>query len=543
MRQKAYGRPVFGTVADAKPVAETTHGKIRGENRDGVAIFRGIPYGDACDGKRRFLPPQPARDWEGIRDCTVNGPYAMQQGKDIVGTDDFGPYFSGGHPEQFGVKNQKQDENCLVLNVLTPGMDSRKRPVVVYIHGGGFATGSGTLVLGADRWVREEDLVVVGVNHRLNVFGYLYLGDFDEAYRESGMAGILDLVLALRWVQENIEAFGGDPGNVTIMGESGGGDKVSILLAMPEAQELFARAIVESGSSPIGRMSGEEGMKLAEKLLETLGLTRHEWRKLLEIPASQLIAAALGDGGGEGEAGEHSMMMKLCPVADGIHLNYNDKEQFIFARQALQKELLVGASEDELAAFLPVKELPITEENLEETLRAYLAKEEQIPKEQLTSDRIRAVLKAFCEFDEKEMSPLHLYINILSQISWLGGGSSRQAAAKAEQGNGAVYSYLIRYDAPHPVYPELRYSWHTADLPLQMRIVLHAESEELSRKMAHCWAAFIRTGNPSTEEISWPAFTVSQKETMLIDEEWSSRNNPMKKIHEAIDLIFGQKTG
>ena len=144
---KKYGEAVFGTVTESAPVAETTHGKIKGENRDGIAIFRGIPYGGSCSGEWRFLPSEPAADWEGIRDCTKNGYYSWQFGTSISGSDFFGDYFSGGHQELFGVKEEKQGEDCLVLNVLTPGLDDKKRPVLVYIHGGGFATGSGTLVL------------------------------------------------------------------------------------------------------------------------------------------------------------------------------------------------------------------------------------------------------------------------------------------------------------------------------------------------------------------------------------------------------------
>ena len=177
-------------------MATTRLGQVRGEGREGVAVFRGIPYGADCGGARRFLPPLPAQPWQGVRDCTRNGPYAVQFGVSISGSEGFGPYFSGGHPERFGVAEERQGEDCLVLNVVTPGLTG-KRPVVVYLHGGGFASGSGTLVLGADAWAREEDLVVVGVNHRLNVFGYLYLGGLDDRYAESGMAGMLDLVLAL----------------------------------------------------------------------------------------------------------------------------------------------------------------------------------------------------------------------------------------------------------------------------------------------------------------------------------------------------------
>ncbi|MBQ9712263.1 MAG: carboxylesterase/lipase family protein [Bacteroidales bacterium] len=204
-----YGSPVFGTVTDEHPVAVISSGKISGENRDGIAIFRGIPYGGPCDGANRWMPPTPVQPWEGTRDCTVNGPIAMQNSQSIsADPTGLGRYFNGGHPELFGCEDEYESENCLVLDVLTPGIDKAARPVLVYIHGGGFATGSGSLVLGADRLSREEDIVIVGVNHRLNIFGYLYLGALDPAYETSGSVGMQDLVQALEWVRDNIAALG-----------------------------------------------------------------------------------------------------------------------------------------------------------------------------------------------------------------------------------------------------------------------------------------------------------------------------------------------
>ena len=232
-------------------IVETTYGKIRGREREGVQIFAGIPYGEDCGGRNRFLPAAPVKGWHGVKDCTKNGFYAMQPATGVCASPMYGDYFSGGHPERFGVLDEVQSEDCLCLNVMTPGADDRRRPVLVYFHGGGLAVGNGSIVLGADRFVKEQDIVVVGVNHRLNVFGYLYLGELDEQYKSSGLAGILDLALALRWVRDNIVAFGGDPEKVTIMGESGGGVKVNCLLNMPETKGLFRYAIIESGARPL----------------------------------------------------------------------------------------------------------------------------------------------------------------------------------------------------------------------------------------------------------------------------------------------------
>ncbi len=184
-----YGKPIFGTVTEPYPVVETACGKVRGIGRDGVALFRGIPYGGAVDGERRFLPAGRAEPWDGILDCTANGPTAMQFG---TAGGELPDYFTAGEPEKFGVRDgndrsgeTKSDlpcvrkENCLVAGVMTPGLERADRPVLVYIHGGGFATGAGILMNGADTFVKEQDIVVVYLHHRLNVFGYLYLGAFD----------------------------------------------------------------------------------------------------------------------------------------------------------------------------------------------------------------------------------------------------------------------------------------------------------------------------------------------------------------------------
>ena len=184
-------------VTEKNPVVKTGSGKVMGETREGVAIFRGIPYGGDCGPGRRFMAPVPAASWEGVRDCTKNGPIAVQLGESVAASAAFREYFGGGHPELQGVLEEEQGENCLVLNVLTPDLTG-KRPVLFYIHGGGFTTNSGSIATGGDRLVREQNLVLVSVNHRLNAFGFLYLGDLDPKYKDSGNAGMLDLILALK---------------------------------------------------------------------------------------------------------------------------------------------------------------------------------------------------------------------------------------------------------------------------------------------------------------------------------------------------------
>ncbi len=537
------------------PIVRTTHGAIVGEWRKDIAIFRGVPYGGRVDRERRWLTAEPAEDWEGVRDCTKNGPIAIQYGTSISGSGDFGVYFSGRRPELFGCEDEVQSENCLVLDVLTPGLDEAARPVLVYIHGGGFASGSGTLVLGADQWCREEDLVVVGINHRLNVFGSLHLGAFDEAYRESGMCGMLDCVLALEWVRDNISAFGGDPSKVTIMGESGGGGKVNTLIAMPRAKGRFRSAIVESGSGAPGRLSKEEATENTRLLLGYLGIPQDDWRKLLELPAAVILEASVKCGVGG---------MGFGPCADDINLAYNPEGIYGEADPALP--LMVGSSEEETGAFVDPKDRYTWEDLREDLLRGYYEdlkdqEEEEAagefdvtdengnklwsprtPKkgrmsfgrvDGITPDNVDRIITAFRAVDKENIDPQHMLLRIQSMGGFLGQGAFLQAMEKAGRGKGAVYSYLIAFDAPHPRFPEHRYAWHTADLPLQMRIVPYLECEKVSREMAHAWAAFIRTGNPSSGELEWPEFTADERKTMVFDTVTRVEKDPTRPYREA----------
>lgn len=499
------------------PIVKTTHGKVAGEWRKDVAVFRGIPYGGRVDRERRWLPAEPAEDWAGVRDCTKNGPIAVQFGSSISGSGDFGVYFSGRQPELFGCENEVQNENCLVLDVLSPGLDDKKRPVLVYIHGGGFANGSGTLVLGADPWCREEDLVVVGVNHRLNVFGYLHLGAFDEKYKESGMTGMLDLVLALEWVRDNIAAFGGDPGKVTIMGESGGGAKVNTLIAMEKAKGLFRAAIVESGSGAPGRTSKEEATENAKALLKALDIPENEYEKLLELPARAILEASAKCGA----------PMGFGPCADEINIPYNPEGRYIEADPALP--LLVGSSEEEMGAFIDPKDRYSWEELRKDLLEA----PGRWQTEGLTEENVDAVIAAFRAADKENIDPQQMKIRIQSMGGMLGAGAYLQALAKAEKAQAPVYSYLIAFDAPHPRYPEHRMAWHTADLPLQMRIVPYIECEQVSKEMAHAWGAFIRTGSPDTAELPWKAFTAEDQDVMVFDRVTRMEKDPTRVYREA----------
>jgi para-nitrobenzyl esterase len=276
MPSVAWGADVTAKYETA--IVETASGKLRGVIQQGVHTFRGVPYGASTAGSNRFMAPRKPEPWTGVRDAFQNGPTAPQLG----GAPN--PLILGHTAPSF------ESEDCLVVNVFTPGL-SGKRPVMVWLHGGGYARGAGSAhSFDGNYLARAGDVVVVSVNHRLNVFGYLYLGGIGERYADSGNAGMLDVVAALQWTHENIAHFGGDPGNVTLFGQSGGGAKVSTLLGMPATKGLVHKAIIESGSALKG-VSRENADKTAERLLAKLNLQPNQVEELQKLPMEKLIAA------------------------------------------------------------------------------------------------------------------------------------------------------------------------------------------------------------------------------------------------------------
>ena len=249
----------------------TSYGRIRGMRSDGLATFKGIPYAGSVSGTNRFKAAPPLQPWTGVRDALQLGAPSLQPG---------------------GQRRNEppSSEDCLFLNVWTPAADERKRPVMFYSHGGGFVVGSGGAAYqDGGNLARTWDVVVVATNHRLGLMGFLYLGELGgEEYATSGNQGLLDIRDGLKWVHENIEAFGGDPNNVMIFGESGGGAKTSCLYAMPSAEPYFNKASIESGPG-IRMMPRDSATETTIMTLKQLGLEKDDWRKLLDVSADKLL--------------------------------------------------------------------------------------------------------------------------------------------------------------------------------------------------------------------------------------------------------------
>ena len=314
------------------PVAATTTGVVRGSLRADVCQFRGIPFGGPTGGEQRFRPPGPTQPWTGIRDATRYGAAFPQ------------PPPNPDYLASFGAApNTRMSEDGLTLNVCTPDVDDRPRPVLVYIHGGGYFSGASSELPIYDglRLARLHDLVVVTFNYRLGVFGFAHLVHLNADYAASGNVGMLDMVAALAWVRDNIAAFGGDPGNLTVVGSSAGGHAVTSLLAIPEARGLFHRAVAQSGHAAVCR-DLVTATRTTEALLEVLGLAPQDAvRSLVELPVARLLdvqAAVAARLGGD-------PMTLIGPVVDGVLLPEHPLDAL--AAGPADVPLLVGANGDE----------------------------------------------------------------------------------------------------------------------------------------------------------------------------------------------------
>jgi para-nitrobenzyl esterase len=478
------------------PVANTTSGKIRGvvqENK--VIAFRGIPYGAPTGGANRFMPPVKPESWTGIRETIEWGPEAPQ-----------GPHTE--IPEVTAtIPKVSISEDCLHLNVWTNGLDTHKRPVMLWLHGGGFTSGNGCYSMyDGGNMARKQDTVNVTINHRLNSFGFLYLADVGgEKYAHASNCGILDAVAALEWVRDNIANFGGDPNNVTIFGQSGGAGKVSTLLAMPSAKGLFHRAIIQSGSNIRG-VARADATKTAETLMAKVGAKTVE--ELQAVPMDQLISATLGTRG-----------LRLGPVVDGRTLPGDPFDPTAPAISA-QIPLLIGTVEFEVNFFPATKLDPIDDTELHAAVklatRADDAKVDQL---------IALYRKGRPKASDIDLSEIIASDGFRVPVITEGERKSAQTAP--------VYMYYFTWKTP--VRDGKLKAFHTLEIPFALENVdeaksmtgLGADRYPLQEKMSGAWAAFARTGDPNHKGLpKWPAFTTSERATMILDNQCEVVNDP-----------------
>jgi len=402
----------------------------------------------------------------------------------------------------------------LVINVFTPGVnDGRKRPVMVWLHGGGFAAGAGSAhAFDGTDLARSGDVVMVSVNHRLNIFGYLYLADVGgERYADSGNAGLLDIVAVLEWVRNNIVHFGGNPGNVTIFGQSGGGLKISTLLAMPPAKGLFHKAIIESGSSLKG-IHREEANKTTERILAKLGLQANQVDELQNLPVERLLSAIDTRGSAPGTA-----PVAIAPVVDGRAL---PRDPFDPTAPEISADvpLIIGSVNTEGTFFTP-PDSPLF--SLDEAgMRTRL------------TQRYGEATDKLIDLYRKEMpsaSPSKIYFLITAFPT----AAITQAERKVALGKAPVYMYLFTWETPAE--GGKRHSPHTVELPFVFNNVVEQPEEvgtgpdlqPLAEKVSGAWTAFARTGNPSVAGTpKWPAYTANERSTMIINNEWKAMNDP-----------------
>jgi para-nitrobenzyl esterase len=475
---------------EALPIAETQYGKVRGVEWQGVSVFRGIPYGGRTEGAARFLPPMSPAPWAGVREATENGPRCVQKSGRMYSDPETGAYFRGS-TDRTELTEEKNSENCLVLNVLTPGLIG-KRPVMIYIHGGGYSNLSSQIVVLGDALPREEDVVLVGINHRLGAFGYLYLGGLSEKYAV-GNVGQLDLVMALEWVRDNIAHFGGDPGNVTLFGVSGGGGKLNTLMAMPVAKGLFHRAIIESGSL-LRADDIETATQTAKALLSKLGLAENQVDELQSISADKLYAAAEAIGS-----------RSVGPVVDGHSVPQQIWDPMAPAISA-DIPLIVGNCIDESTLFSKQDEEVF---HLDEAgLRG------RILRDGIPVFTVDALLAAYHR-DYAKNTPSDIFFRISTGrgARW---NAVRQAELKIAQGKAKTFVYCFAWEPP--VAGGKYKAFHTAEHPLSLRLVLYPESEQLSKQISGAWAAFARNGSPNRQGLpEWPAYSTTERTTMIFD--------------------------
>jgi para-nitrobenzyl esterase len=503
-----------GIAATLGPVAQTTYGKIRGLAEGPIKVFKGIPYG-ADTATTRFMPPAPPKSWTGERETIHYGAQTVQPAAGVRST---GPSLLKSWALQ-----QEMSEDCLFLNIWTPGLRGKKRPVMFWIHGGGFVSGSGASpAYDGARLAQRGDVVVVTVNHRLNIFGYLSLAATgDSRYADSGNAGQHDLIAALQWVRDNISEFGGDPDNVMIFGESGGGAKVCTLLAMPPAQRLFHRAVVQSGPLVLG-VPAERAAETGRMALEALNIAPNKLDSIKDLTTAQIQQAF-------GKLAAAGRMGSLSPVVDGRGLPRHpfDPEAPNISSKI---PLLIGFNGTETTfALADPASFTLTFEQLPDKLKLYVGNVDP-----------NSVIAQYRKLTPNA-SASDIFFDATTQIM-MRRNSVTIADRKSALHAAPVYMYELIWQTP--VDGGKWRAPHALDIGMIFDNVAKSESmsgvgsdqQRIADQMSETWIAFAKSGNPNNSLLpKWPAYTAKQRAVMRFDLKSYVANNPMGPSGEILE--------
>jgi para-nitrobenzyl esterase len=525
-------RSTTGQAPLVDPVVETSFGKIRGFLNQGIYSFRGVRYGASTAGANRFMPPKPPEPWAEIRDASGYGYQAPQTDPSstagLVPDSEIGSilWASDGYRVP-----PPESEDCLFLNVWSASLDpAGKRPVMVWLHGGGFSSGSSSSLLYDGTSLARRGAVVVGVNHRLNVFGYTHFGDIGgEEYAHSGNAGQLDIIAALTWVRDNIERFGGDPGRVMIFGESGGGGKVCMLLASPPAKGLFHAAVIQSGPTlQVGER--DQATRAAEILLDELGIKPKDLPAIQNLPTAKILSAYFAISPKLSQAGVRGFSPILDPVFLPAH-------PFHPAATPVSEDVpvIVGWNKTEQTAFSLGQDALWSLD--EEGMRSRI--------ERLAGDNADRVIELYRR-EYPGMSPSAMYFHI---ASYNGMGSRSVAIAERKAARGKAPAYLYRLDWETPVLGGKLISPHGLDLPMVFDNVQTGgvgmtgggpEPQKVADQMCEAWISLAATGDPNSARSGlpkWDPYNTETRPTMLLNFESRQESDPLQEQR----IIFEEK--
>ena len=488
-------RDIVGPKPCLAPVVSTVSGNVSGIMQEGSMAYLGIPYAKV----ERCMPPLPVDKWEGVRACDHWGPQAMQQ--------TWGRQLS---------EDEMSEKNSCVLNVWTTDLKA-KNPVMLWLHGGGFD--SGTSAWNPGMKLAQKDVVVVSVNHRLNILGFLDLSAVSPKYKESGNVGMLDVVQALEWVRDNITRFGGDPSNVTIFGESGGGGKVGTLMCMPKARGLFHKAIIMSGTI-LNVNNRDMTQQLGKAVLKELGISEKDVDKIKDIPYQQLYDAgqrAMAASIGTRKPGT-PMMWGFGPTPDGETL-LQQPFQPTFPEFSTNIPVLIGTTFNELQRLQ--YDQPMTMDQAREQLQKTFGDE--------TDAYVKAFAKAYPDYTPQD----------LVSIDWLFRPKTL-ITADAMAGGGNMYMYMFTWRSPVN-----KGSVHGHELKFCFNTLHHSPNElpqptaddlKLADTMSSVWAQFAHNGNPNIDGLpAWKPYTAQNGEMMVFNYQCGIRNNPDRELEAIID--------